>query len=418
MLIEMAKRAKEASKLLALSETTAKNLFLTTLAAALWEGRGELLQANSEDVNHARQDGLAEALIDRLTVNENRLKGIIADLTNVIHAEDPIGKVFDQSVQPSGLSLYRQRVPLGVIAVIYESRPNVTVDVASLAIKSGNAVILRGGKETLRTNRVFVSIIHKAMRQAGLPADAVQFIDQPDRALVFELLKLHQYVDMVIPRGGAQLHQICRENSTIPVITGGIGICHLFLDESANLPASIEVIRNAKIQRPSVCNALDTVLVHEKIGQKFLPELIQRLRQDGVIFHIDSNLMEHCGLVEASDILRASQSDFDIEWLSLNLSVKSVRSLDEAIAHIQAHSTAHSDGILTEDASHAEQFVKAIDSSVVYVNASTRFTDGAQLGLGSEVAVSTQRLHARGPMGLEELTTYKWVASGNYLTRK
>lgn len=418
MLIEMAKRAKEASKLLALSETAAKNSFLTALAGALWDGREELLQANNEDVNHARQDGLTEALIDRLTINENRLKGIISDLTNVIHAEDPVGKVFEKSVQPSGLSLYKQRVPLGVIAVIYESRPNVTVDVASLAIKSGNAVILRGGKETLRTNRVFVSIIHKAMLQVGLPADAVQFINQPDRALVFELLKLHQYVDMVIPRGGAQLHQICRENSTIPVITGGIGICHLFVDESANLPASIEVIRNAKIQRPSVCNALDTVLLHENIAQKFLPELIQNLRRDGVIFHIDENLLDRCGLVEAGDLLRASESDFDIEWLSLNLSVKSVRSLDEAIAHIQAHSTAHSDGILTENASHAERFVKTIDSSVVYVNASTRFTDGAQLGLGSEVAVSTQRLHARGPMGLEELTTYKWVASGNYLTRK
>lgn len=418
MLIEMAKRAKEASKLLALSATEARNLFLTTLAALLWESREELLKANSEDVKHAQQDGLPEALVDRLTIDENRLKGIIADLTNVIHSEDPVGKVFDQSIQPSGLNLYKQRVPLGVIAVIYESRPNVTVDVASLAIKSGNAVILRGGKETLRTNRAFVGIIHKAMLQAGLPADAVQFIDQPDRALVFELLKLHQYVDMVIPRGGANLHQVCRENSTIPVITGGIGICHLYVDESANLPASIEVIRNAKIQRPSVCNALDTVLLHENIAQKFFPELIQRLRPDGVIFHVDSNLMDRCGLVESRDILRSSESDFDIEWLSLNLSVKSVGSLDEAIAHIQAHSTAHSDGILTENASHAERFVKTIDSSVVYVNASTRFTDGAQLGLGSEVAVSTQRLHARGPMGLEELTTYKWIASGNYLTRK
>lgn len=418
MLIEMAKKAKAASRLLALSETAAKNSFLTALADVLWEGREELLKANSEDVNHARADGLTNALIDRLTVDEDRLKGIIADLTNVLHAEDPVGKVFEKSVQPSGLNLYKQRVPLGVIAVIYESRPNVTVDVASLAIKSGNAVILRGGKETLRTNRVFVSIIHKAMRHAGLPADAVQFIDQPDRALVFELLKLHQYVDMVIPRGGAQLHQICRENSTIPVITGGIGICHLFVDESANLPASIDVIRNAKIQRPSVCNALDTVLIHERIAQKFLPDLIHQLRQDGVIFHVDSILMDRCGLVETSNVLRASQSDFDIEWLSLNLSIKSVGSLDEAIAHIQAHSTAHSDGILTENASHADRFVKTIDSSVVYVNASTRFTDGAQLGLGSEVAVSTQRLHARGPMGLEELTTYKWVASGNYLTRK
>jgi len=357
-------------------------------------------------------------MVDRLTVTENRLKGIIADLQNVLQANDPVGKTFDHSIQPNGLTLHKQRVPLGVIAVIYESRPNVTIDTASLAIKSGNAVILRGGKETINTNRVLVKSIQKALQETQLPVDSVQFIDSPDRALVFELLKLHQFVDMVIPRGGAKLHQICRDNSSIPVITGGIGICHLFVDETANQAASLEIIRNAKIQRPTVCNALDTVLLHENIAAGFLPKLISFLEKDGVLFHVDQKLLDRAQIPSDSVVLPAKPDDFDIEWLSLNLSVMGVSGVDEAVQHIQNHSTGHSDGILTETKENANLFIHAVDSAVVYVNASTRFTDGSQMGLGSEVAISTQRLHARGPMGLEELTTYKWIAKGDYLIRK
>jgi glutamate-5-semialdehyde dehydrogenase len=417
MLEHIGKNAKTASKILALTPTEIKDQFLNALAEELWKDRDQILSANLGDVAQAQKDGLSDALVDRLKITEGRLKGIIADLQNVINAKDPIGMTFDPSVQPNGLSLYKQRVPLGVLAVIYESRPNVTIDVASLAIKSGNAVILRGGKETLRTNGVFVSTIQRTLKQVGLPESAVQFIDNPDRALVFELLKLHQYIDMVIPRGGAKLHEICKENSMIPVITGGIGICHLFVDQSARQDLSLEIIRNAKIQRPSVCNALDTVLIHQEIALEFFPKLSSLLEEDNVVLHVDRQLLGLCNLPPSQIILPANPEDFDIEWLSLNLSVKMVKNIEEAVQHIQEHSTGHSDGILSEDDENARRFIHAVDSSVVYVNASTRFTDGSQMGLGSEVAISTQRLHARGPMGLEELTTYKWVAKGDYLVR-
>jgi glutamate-5-semialdehyde dehydrogenase len=310
------------------------------------------------------------------------------------------------------------RVPLGVIAVIYESRPNVTIDVASLALKSSNAVILRGGSETIHSNRILVEGIRVALQEAGIDPAAVQFIDDPSRELVSQLLKMHQYVDMLIPRGGAGLHAYCRENSTIPVITGGIGICHLFVDESADLDRSIEVIRNAKIQRPSVCNALDTVLVHKNVSMDLVPRLISVLRRDGVSFRVEADLMRELGIQADGIVQPAGSQDFDTEWLSLVLGIKQVNGLDEAIAHITAHSTGHSDGILTGDEENASRFTHEVDSSVVYVNASTRFTDGAQLGLGAEVAVSTQRLHARGPMALRELTTFKWVVEGDYQTRK
>jgi glutamate-5-semialdehyde dehydrogenase len=294
----------------------------------------------------------------------------------------------------------------------------VTVDVAGLALKSGNAVILRGGSETLNSNRALVKIIQDACADNALPVDAVQFIDDPDRARVAELLKLYEYVDMIIPRGGAALHKYCRENSMIPVITGGIGICHLFVDETANQVAALSVIRNAKIQRPTVCNALDTILVHQAIAPEFIPKVITLLSMDGVTFRLDPIAYSQLPDRPVARVLPAGPDDFDTEWLSLVLGIKIVSGLDEAIAHIAAHSTGHSDGILTANDNQAKLFVAAVDSAVVYVNASTRFTDGGQLGLGAEVAVSTQRLQARGPMGLRELTTYKWVVEGNYHIRE
>ena len=362
-----------------------------------------------------REAGLTDALVDRLTLTPARIKGMAADLRQVISLPDPVGEVFEEKMLDNGLTLRKQRIPLGVLAVIYESRPNVTVDVAALALKSGDAVILRGGSETIRSNRVLISGIHESLQAAGISPDVVQFIDDPDRALVNQLLKMHDYVDMLIPRGGAGLHRFCRENSSIPVITGGIGICHLFVDESANLEKCLPLIRNAKIQRPTVCNSLDTVLVHSKLAADFIPRLVEYLKQDDVTFRIDADFLKD--LDKDDSVQAAGPQDFDTEWLSLVLGIKVVGGLDEALAHIAAHSTGHSDGILTENAEHAARFTNEVDSAAVYVNASTRFTDGSQFGLGAEVAISTQRLHARGPMALRELTTYKWIAQGDYLVR-
>jgi glutamate-5-semialdehyde dehydrogenase len=303
------------------------------------------------------------------------------------------------------------------LGVIYEARPNVTVDAAGLCLKSGNCAILRGGSETIHSNLAIVKTVQRGLKNTSIPKNAVQLIADPDRALVLELLQMDRYIDMIIPRGGTGLHQFCRQNSRIPVITGGIGICHLFVDESANQLRSIEVIRNAKIQRPSVCNALDTCLIHKSIASAFLPQLVNRLAADGVAFRADEKALGILNGLRIDSIQPAGDQDFDTEWLSLVLGLKVVENLDEAIAHIAAHSTAHSDGILTENTENAHKFLKVVDSAVVYVNASTRFTDGSQMGLGAEMAISTQRLHARGPMGLKELTTYKWIVQGDYTIR-
>jgi glutamate-5-semialdehyde dehydrogenase len=300
-----------------------------------------------------------------------------------------------------------------VIAVIYEARPNVTLDIAGLVLKTGNAVILRGGKETIQTNRRLVEIIQLVLQENDLPGASVQLIDSPDRKYVAELLKMHQWIDMLIPRGGAELHQYCRENSTIPVITGGIGICHLFTDESADLSAAVEVIYNAKVQRPSVCNALDTLLVHQSVANEFLPMVVDRLANAGVNFRVDKAAREILKTYSEELVQPIGPDDFDTEWLSLVLGIKVVDGIEGAIEHISKHSTQHSDGILTGNDDNAQYFISVVDSAAVYVNASTRFTDGSQLGLGAEVAISTQRLHARGPMALRELTTYKWVIQGD-----
>lgn len=417
-IVQICKEAKSASAKLALSDTETKNRALSLLVQWLRENSEAIIRENDKDVKEARSNGLSEALIDRLRLTPERVNGIAADQENVIQLADPVGEEFENGILSNGLKTRKVRVPLGVIAVIYESRPNVTIDVASLALKSGNAVILRGGSETIHSNRILVEGIRIALKSAGIDPAVVQFIDDPSRELVSQLLKMHQYVDMLIPRGGANLHAYCRENSTIPVITGGIGICHLFVDQSADLGKSIEVIRNAKIQRPSVCNALDTVLVHKDIARNLVPHLISTLCQDGVSFRVEEELIRGLS-IQVDDIVQpAGPDDFDTEWLSLVLGIKTVSGLDEAIQHIAAHSTGHSDGILTGDEENAKRFTHEVDSAVVYVNASTRFTDGGQLGLGAEVAVSTQRLHARGPMALRELTTFKWVVEGNYQTRK
>lgn len=414
-LTQFGQRAKRASRALAVTVTADKNRALHAIAEQLARREADILAANKADIDEARANGLAEALIDRLTLNPARLAGIAADTRKVADLPDPVGAEFDRGTLENGLKICKRRTPIGVLGVIYESRPNVTVDVAALALKSGNATILRGGKETLHSNRVLVETVQAGLDAAGLPADSVLFIDDTDRALVSGLLRLDQYVDMIIPRGGAGLHRFCRENATIPVITGGIGICHLYVDSTADLDRALPLIYNAKIQRPSVCNALDTLLVHEEIAADFLPRVVDHLGKDGVSFRAAENALPLLGGV--TGVEAAGPGDFDTEWLSLVLGLKVVDGLDEAIEHIETHSTGHSDGILTTTQAHADRFLNEVDSAAVYVNASTRFTDGAQLGLGAEVAVSTQKLHARGPMALEALTTYKWIVIGDMHVR-
>ncbi|MEW6485293.1 MULTISPECIES: glutamate-5-semialdehyde dehydrogenase [Tatumella] len=417
MLEMMGKAARAASYQLSTLSTAQKNQVLLTIASRLEEESAVILEANALDVATARENGMGEALLDRLTLTPERLKGIADDVRQVCRLADPVGQLIDGGLLDSGLRIERRRVPLGVVGVIYEARPNVTVDVASLCLKTGNAVILRGGKETCKTNAATVSVIQNALALHGIPAGAIQAIDNPDRQLVAEMLKMDRYIDMLIPRGGAGLHKLCREQSTIPVITGGIGVCHLFVDETMETEAALEVIVNAKKQRPSACNSLETLLIHENIMAEFLPQFCQRMSREGISLHADENIIAELRRYQA-DVLPVAAGEYDDEWLSLDLNVKAVASLDDAVAHIREHGTQHSDGILSRSLKNAQDFINKVDSSAVYVNASTRFTDGAQFGLGAEVAVSTQKLHARGPMGLEALTTYKWVAWGEDTLRK
>ncbi|OAN13901.1 gamma-glutamyl-phosphate reductase [Photobacterium jeanii] len=412
----MGKVAQQAAFELATASTEQKNTALAIIADELQANQDVILAANEKDINAARESGMTEALIDRLLLNEARLAGIANDVRNVISLNDPVGAELDSRVLENGMRLSRRRVPLGVVGVIYEARPNVTIDIAALCLKTGNASILRGGRETFYSNMELVKVIQVALEKAGLPAASVQYIEKPDRELVSQLLRLDQYVDMIIPRGGAGLHKMCKENSTIPVIIGGFGISHVFVDESADLTRSLDVVENSKVQRPSACNALDTLLVHQQVAEAFLPRLAERLNKSKVAFVADQAAFE---LLEgkASNVRHVEEGDFDTEWLSFTLGVKVVKDVQEAIAHMRTHNASHSDSILTNNIQAAEQFVNAAGSAAVYVNASTRFTDGAQFGLGAEVAVSTQKLHARGPMGLEELTSYKWVGQADYLCR-
>ncbi len=412
MLEQMGKAAKAASYQLALLGSKEKNRVLEKIADYLEAEAQQILTANEQDLLEARRNGLSDAMLDRLALNPARLSAMANDVRQVCQLADPVGQVIDGGLLDSGLRLERRRVPLGVIGVIYEARPNVTVDVASLCLKTGNAAILRGGKETWRTNAATVKVIQQALEECGLPAGAVQAIESPDRALVSELLRMDKYIDMLIPRGGAGLHKLCREQSTIPVITGGIGVCHIFVDDSAEIAPALDILVNAKTQRPSTCNTVETLLVHQGIAERFLPALSERMAERGVTLHADANALEALQAGPAQ-VVAVKAEEYDNEFLSLDLSVKIVTDLDDAIDHIRQHGTQHSDAILTRTLCNADRFVNEVDSSAVYVNASTRFTDGGQFGLGAEVAVSTQKLHARGPMGLEALTTYKWIGYGD-----
>lgn len=410
----LGKAAKAASFQLATASTAQKNQALAIMADQLEAQSASILAANAKDIALGREAGLSDAMLDRLLLNESRLQAIANDVRNVIKLNDPVGSEIDSRVLENGMSLARRRVPLGVVGVIYEARPNVTIDIAALCLKTGNAAILRGGKETFFSNMELVKVIQSALDKAGLPAASVQYIEKPDRELVTQLLKMDDYVDMIIPRGGAGLHKMCKENSTVPVIIGGFGISHIFVDESADLEKSVAVIENAKVQRPSACNALDTLLVHQAIAKPLLEKLVAKL--NGKVAFV-AEPKARALMSSATDLRDAQDGDFDTEWLSYTLGVKVVQDVQEAIDHMREHNASHSDAIMTNDLYNAELFVNTAGSAAVYVNASTRFTDGAQFGLGAEVAVSTQKLHARGPMGLEELTSYKWVGKANYLSR-
>ncbi len=417
---QMGQRAKVASRRLGLLSTTVRDRALEEIARRLETAGDALHQANEADLADARQAQIAPSLLDRLALTPKRIQGMVQGCRDVVALPDPLGEVFDGKTMPNGLRLAKKRVPLGVIGVIFESRPNVTIDISALGLKTGNAVIMRGGKEGLRTNKVLVDLVRQACEASDVPADAVQLITSTDRALVPQLLAMDELIDLIIPRGGPGLQNLVKQHAKMPVVYGGIGVCHLYVDHSADLAKSIPLIRNAKCQAPSVCNALDTVLVHRSIVAQFAPALVADLNAAGVKVLCDEPTLR--ALEGAQGIIHdlvapASAEDYGVEFLALVLSVKVVDSLDEAIAHIARYSTAHSDGILTNDYQHATRFMDEVDSAAVFVNASTRFNDGGQFGLGAEVAISTQRMHARGPMGLRELTTYKWIVQGDYHVR-
>jgi len=416
----MGQRAAASGKKLGLMPTEARDAVLEGVARRLESEAPALAEANEADLAQARADGLPPALLDRLALTPKRLAGMAAGCRDVAALPDPLGEEFDVRRLPNGMRLARRRVPLGVLGVIYESRPNVTIDISALCIKTGNGAILRGGKESLRSNQALARLIHDACREVGAPVDAVQLIESTDRALVPELLAMDDVIDLVVPRGGPGLQALVKEHATMPVVYGGIGVCHLYVDRTADLERSLPVIHNAKTQAPSVCNALDTVLVHREVAEVFLPMMARNLIESGVQVLADQAswaLLERAGLAEHELVGRAGADDFGREFLALVVSVKVVDGLDEALAHIAQYGTGHSDGILTNDYAQATRFLNEVNSAAVYVNASTRFTDGGQFGLGAEVAISTQKLHARGPMGLRELTTYKWVVEGDYTVR-
>jgi glutamate-5-semialdehyde dehydrogenase len=405
---EIAEKAKKAQPQIARASSDKKNKILQKIATYLEENMESILSANQKDLSNAEKNGANKALLDRLKLDEKRVKALIKSVEEIIKLPDPVGQIIEMKPRPNGLLVGRMRIPLGVIATIYEARPGVTVDIASLCIKSGNAVILRGGSEALETNSVLVQLIKKAIKDEGIDDNIVGFINDPSREHIFELLKLEELIDLVIPRGGEGLIRFVAETSRVPVLKHYKGVCHIFVDEFADLEKAYKVCLNAKVQRPSVCNAMETLLVHEKIAEKFLPTMGKIFREHGV---------ELRGCEKTRKIIPyaipATEEDWYAEYLDLILAVRVVSSIDEAIEHIKKYGSSHTEAIITENLENAMKFIKEVDSSSVMVNASTRFADGYEYGLGAEVGISTTKLHAYGPMGLEGLTTLKWIVFGN-----
>lgn len=407
-LISKAQKAGKAARKLAGLSSGQKNNALMCMADALIKETGIIIEANKKDVQAGIEKGLSRALLDRLLLNPERIQDMAQGLKEVAALPDPVGDVESMWLRPNGIQVGKVRVPLGVIGIIYEARPNVTVDAAGLCLKSGNAVLLRGGSEAINSNKVIAKVIAGAAAQGGVPEEAIQLVESTDRAAVNAMLKMNGLIDVIIPRGGAGLIKTVVENATVPVIETGVGNCHVFVDKLADLKMAEEIAVNAKCHRPGVCNAMETLLVHSEVADTFLPVLLSRLKELEVEIRGDERVRDIVGWVK-----EATEEDWKEEYLDLILAVKVVDSLDEAIEHIHVYGTKHSEAIVTNDYSRSRRFIKQVDSSAVYVNASTRFTDGHQFGFGAEIGISTQKLHARGPMGLKELTTYKYLIYGD-----
>ena len=407
-LIDLGIKAKEASLSLAMASSELKNKALAAIATALKENCSDIVSANALDIKAAEEKGMSKAMLDRLSLDEKRVFAMADGVSALCELPDPVGNILDEYERPNGIKITKKSVPMGVIAIIYEARPNVTSDAAAIALKAGSAVILRGGKEAFNSNLKTVEIMRKAIAKAGLPEDLIQLVTDTSRQSATDLMTLNGYVDVLIPRGGAGLIKAAVENSTVPVIETGTGNCHAFVDESADIEMATNIVFNGKVQRPSVCNALESLLIHEKIYEKALPKICERLKEAGVEIR---GCEKTCALLPYA--VPATEGDFSTEFLGYTISVKVVSDLYEAVKHIGIHSTHHSEVIITENAENAKYFTSAVDSAAVYVNASTRFTDGGEFGLGAEIGISTQKLHARGPMGLRELTSYKYIISGN-----
>lgn len=403
---------KDTSRILSTSKARDRNDALKLIADEILASRDYILSENSKDVESARQKGMKESLIDRLVLNYRRIDEMVDACNEVVELKDPIGEVVDSYVREDGLKIYKTRVPLGVLSVIYESRPNVTVETTILALKSGNCILLKGGSDAINSNKAIVDVMKSALRKSNLPESAVELVEQTDRSVVDFLIKQRDYIDLVIPRGGKSLIEYVVQNSKVPVLETGAGVCHIFVDESANVEKSLAIVDNAKTQRPGTCNAVETLLVHKRIAQVFLPKLKELF---------DERHVEIRGCEQTQEIIQcvpATQEDWSTEYLDYIISVKVVCGLEEAIAHINKYSTKHSEAILTENYTNAMKFIDSIDSSAVYINASTRFTDGGQFGMGAEIGISTQKLHARGPVGLRDLTTTKYIIFGDYNIRR
>ena len=410
---EKGKEAKAASRKLAFLSTETKNKALLNIAEALITKKDEILAANRIDYGEAKASGMSEAMLDRLLLSPSRLEDMSRDVRTVAALPDPVGEVFEMRTLTNGLQIGKKRVPLGVIGAIYESRPNVTIDISSLCLKSGNAVILRGGKEAINSNSALARVAQQAFLDAGVPQGAIEFIQSTERALVNHMLRMKGVIDLIIPRGGSGLIKLISENAAMPVITGGIGVCHTYVDKSADLTKAVAIVYNAKVQRPTVCNALDCLLVHSQVAQAYLPAIAKEWAKAGVEMHCGERAMAILQPIPSLKLVLAVEGDWGKEYLSLRAAIKVVDSLDEALEHIERYGSGHSEAIITEDYSAAMRFLNEVDAACVYANASTRFTDGGQFGLGAEIGISTQKFHARGPMALKELTSYKWIIFGN-----
>lgn len=400
-------RAVSASRVLAVSSTEDKNRALLCIAEAISKNKEKWLEANALDIKAAKEAGMREALIDRLLLTEARIEGIVKSVKEIIDLPDPIGEVTKTTERPNGLHIERRRVPLGVIGIIYEARPNVTVDAAILTLKSGNATILRGGKEAINSNKAVTLIMRDALKEAGLPEDCISLVQDTSRESANELMHLTKYVDVLIPRGGKGLIRSVVANASVPVIRTGEGVCHVYIDKAADLEMGAKVLENAKCSRPSVCNAAECVLVHKDVLKEFLTVAAPLLKARNVVLRCDEESLKYV------DGEKAEEEDWDMEYGDYTLAVKAVCCLEEAVEFITKHGTGHSEAIITKDSEAAEKFLNSVDAAAVYWNASTRFTDGGEFGLGAEIGISTQKMHARGPMGLEELTSYKYVVIGN-----